>query len=534
MAAEKKCCVPNCGLSNEILHKFPNPNKDIDRFRTWIYNVGGDILGKDNEYIFKYRRVCHLHFESKYHTRNKTLSINAVPTLRLSKNGIRPEDAKDTADLLIFIDKSFDSMNGSLQKAKTCSGKELLRNVTPNTLHKNIWTQSKNTLKSMKFVSATGSPGISRRSVARIVKERNTPQPSSSKPWRIKTRKIRCDKIILDEYEEGLLRRKIHEFYAHKQEVPTVNKLYEILREEIGFQGSREILRKIIKNIGFKYVRSKTNRRVLVERNDLSASRAYYLQAIKQNEETEKLPVIYLDETCMEVATIDGNNPNKKQSYLIMHAGSKSGFIHGADLIVKAHLKFEEDNVSQEDFILWVKQKLAPNLKEKSLIVMNNAVHHNKLINSTPTYNSSKEEIQVWLQGNGIIVSSELTRPQLIEIVKKNRPEPAYVVDAVLNALGHKVLRIPPFHNDLNPMGKIWARLKRQMMTDNIPQDEVPQLIKEKLEINKPTHWLHYCGEVSKIEEQYRKHDVYLDDPCYIDVCFDSGSSDDDDDDDFM
>ncbi|CAG4981456.1 unnamed protein product [Colias eurytheme] len=514
MAAEKKCCVPNCGLANEILHKFPNPNKDIDRFRTWIYNVGGDILGKDNEYIFKYRRVCHLHFESKYHTRNKTLSINAVPTLRLSKNGILPEDAKDTADLLIFIDNSFDSMNGSLQNAKTRSSKELLRNVTP--------------LKPAQKC-------ISRRSVARIVKDRNTPQPSTSKPWRNKTRKIRCDKIILDEYEEGLLRRKIHEFYSHKQKVPTVNKLYEILREEIGFQGSRETLRKIIKNIGFKYVRSKTNRRVLVERNDLSASRAYYLQAIKQNEEIEKLPVIYLDETCIEVATIDGNNPNKKQSYLIIHAGSKSGFIQGAEVVEKAQLKFEEDNISQDDFIQWVKQKLAPNLKENSLIVMDNAVHHNKLINSTPTYNSSKEEIQVWLQENGIIVSSELTRPQLIEILKKNRPEPAYAVDAVLNALGHKVLRIPPFHNDLNPMGKIWAGLKRQIMTDNItPQDEVPQLIKEKLDIMKPIHWLHYCAEVSKIEEQYRKNDVYLDDPCYIDVCSDSGSSDDDDDDDFM
>lgn len=50
-------------------------------------------------------------------------------------------------------------MNGSFQNSKTRSGKELLRNVTPNSLHKNVWTQSKNILKSVKFVSATGSAG---------------------------------------------------------------------------------------------------------------------------------------------------------------------------------------------------------------------------------------------------------------------------------------------------------------------------------------------------------------------------------------
>lgn len=53
----------------------------------------------------------------------------------LAENGILPEDAKDTADLLIFIDHLFDSMNGSFQNSKTRSGKELLRNVTSNSLH---------------------------------------------------------------------------------------------------------------------------------------------------------------------------------------------------------------------------------------------------------------------------------------------------------------------------------------------------------------------------------------------------------------
>ncbi|CAG4948422.1 unnamed protein product [Colias eurytheme] len=90
MTSEKMCCVPHCDSRQEILHKFPNPDKEPDRFRTWIYNIGGDILSLENAIIFKRRRVCHLHFESDFHTRSKMLSPNAVPTLHLSVLKRRP------------------------------------------------------------------------------------------------------------------------------------------------------------------------------------------------------------------------------------------------------------------------------------------------------------------------------------------------------------------------------------------------------------------------------------------------------------
>ncbi|XP_063383535.1 uncharacterized protein LOC134669846 [Cydia fagiglandana] len=80
------CCVPNCGktrLDNVILHKFPCPINEADRFRTWIYSVGGDVLSLDNQFIHKYRKVCHIHFEEKFITRSGRLSAIAVPTLHL-------------------------------------------------------------------------------------------------------------------------------------------------------------------------------------------------------------------------------------------------------------------------------------------------------------------------------------------------------------------------------------------------------------------------------------------------------------------
>lgn len=76
------------GLDNISLHLFPNPDKDPDRFRTWVYAIGGDILALDNSTIFKNRRICHSHFEPRYHTRSGKLSANAVPTLHLAGNHI--------------------------------------------------------------------------------------------------------------------------------------------------------------------------------------------------------------------------------------------------------------------------------------------------------------------------------------------------------------------------------------------------------------------------------------------------------------
>lgn len=122
-------------------------------------------------------------------------------------------------------------------------------------------------------------PGISLRTIARITNEGRLAQASSSKivtPG--KNRKTRKDKIIMDNFDMGVLRRKIHEFYACRKEIPTVNKLLQLLKEEIGFPGSREILRQHIKKIGFRYKKTKTNRKVLMERNDITAWRALYLQ----------------------------------------------------------------------------------------------------------------------------------------------------------------------------------------------------------------------------------------------------------------
>ncbi|CAH0720741.1 unnamed protein product, partial [Brenthis ino] len=73
----------------------------------------------------------------------------------------------------------------------------------------------------------------------------------------------------------------------------------------------------------------------------------------------------------------------------------------------------------------------------------------------------------------------EYTRPQLLEIVNKNKPEPVYSVDAILTGLGHKILRLPPYHCDLNPIEMVWASMKRKVAEINIgkPSNQMPEML---------------------------------------------------------
>ncbi|XP_045782729.1 uncharacterized protein LOC123879180 isoform X1 [Maniola jurtina] len=96
--------------------------------------------------------------------------------------------------------------------------------------------------------------GVSLRSVTRIIKEGRLAEASSSKIGTLgKKRKVRKDKLVMNDSDLNVLRQKINEFYTIKKENPTIKKLHSVLKEEIGFEGSREVLRQYIKKIGFRF-----------------------------------------------------------------------------------------------------------------------------------------------------------------------------------------------------------------------------------------------------------------------------------------
>lgn len=114
------------------------------------------------------------------------------------------------------------------------------------------------------YVRVSAATGVSERTVLNIVREARLVEQGLLDPETLKKtpkKRVRTKgKIEVDEYDLQVIRRKIHEFYAFKKEVPTINKLLQILKEEINFKGSRETLRKILRKNGFQFRKTKNNK----------------------------------------------------------------------------------------------------------------------------------------------------------------------------------------------------------------------------------------------------------------------------------
>jgi len=102
-------------------------------------------------------------------------------------------------------------------------------------------------------------------------------------------------------------------------------------------------------------------------------------------------------------------------------------------------------------------------LESKSVIVVDSASYHIVQLNRHPTSNVSKGEMPFWLDKHGIRYSSDMTKAQLDDLIKMHKPQyETFAIDCFLADHGHTVIRLPPYHPDLNPIEKIlWYREDR-------------------------------------------------------------------------
>ncbi|RVE51182.1 hypothetical protein evm_004147 [Chilo suppressalis] len=184
-------------------------------------------------------------------------------------------------------------------------------------------------------------------------------------------------------------------FYTVQKEVPTLRKLQVIARTELGFDCSLEVLRKILKAIGFSYKKCYNKRRALIEQTHIAAKREEYLAIIQNNrdlpEELRK-DIIYLDESyihssykvtiCWQYLNIKSitKDISKGKRFVIVHAGSEKGFVPNCLLIFTGRNKLEDyhSEMNAHNFTKWIKEKLKPNFPEPSIIVMDNAPYHSE------------------------------------------------------------------------------------------------------------------------------------------------------------
>ncbi|XP_037576722.1 uncharacterized protein LOC119458938 [Dermacentor silvarum] len=113
-------------------------------------------------------------------------------------------------------------------------------------------------------------------------------------------------------------------------------------------------------------------------------------------------------------------------------------------------------------------EQLLRNIKPRSVIVMDNASYHSAQVEKVPSSSSRKAGIQCWLKSKSIPVYDEQLKSELLQLVKQNKHMfLAYEIDTLASAAGHELVRLPPYHCELNPIELVWSQVKGYLASKN-------------------------------------------------------------------
>lgn len=390
--------------------------------------------------------------------------------------------------------------------------------------------------------------GVPLRTVKRIMSEKKkvVAESTSFKTPKKKSSREKS-KTDLDEFDLGVIRRTINEFHLVKGERPTIRSLLLVLRESINFQGGQWALREILKKLNFKWKKTENNRKVLIEKTDIRKKRVDFLKQIKRYRE-ENRPIYYMDETYIHStystgkAWSDGSNKgvkvpvSKGKRLIIVHAGNEDGFVPNALLTFESGKKTGDyhKDMNFENYEKWIKNKLIPNIRPNSVIVVDNASYHNVEINRAPSSATKKADMIKWLVERGIPLTENLLKPELYDLIKQLKPKfKMYKIDAIMAEHGHSVLRLPPYHPDLNPIELIWSMLKRRVATKNVTfsMDIIKNLVETTASEITKEEWDSCVKHAQKNENIYLEMEPRIDeasDRIVIYLGDDSSESEDD------
>lgn len=288
----------------------------------------------------------------------------------------------------------------------------------------------------------------------------------------------------LDSFDVDIVKRKVKTLFD-KRETVSLKKLMKLLEQEDQLSIKKSTLWKILRRSGFRFRKTGGNRKLLCERYDLQIARCKYLRELKQLTDCQ-INLVYLDETWInshhtfskEWISNDGltgrNIPTGRgQRLILLHAvDTISGFLPGCKLLFKSHSTDGRDYHQEMNAVIfedWVRNSLLPSLKEPSCIIMDNAPYHSRICPDTaaPTTKTNKAEMMAWLEKHNIPFDPHLLKPEIYEIIKKRKPPKEYVIDKLIMEHNHLVLRLPPYHSDLNPIELLWANIKGDVARNN-------------------------------------------------------------------
>ena len=121
------------------------------------------------------------------------------------------------------------------------------------------------------------------------------------------------------------------------------------------------------------------------------------------------------------------------------------------------HKAFNGSNFGQ-----WFQKTLLPNLKQPSIIMMDNAKYHVAYGDDVPRWSKlKKQECRDYLDKKGVDYGEKDTVPILKDKVKSYLEQNVLKhCEQVAKDAGHQLLLTPPYHSDLQPIELVWAKVK--------------------------------------------------------------------------
>ena len=321
--------------------------------------------------------------------------------------------------------------------------------------------------------------GIGEASVKRIMADYNrSPDWLDAPP---KTRGHRCHSISTS-YQEMV--RQYIRIANQNGEYITLEDIKTFLQEKSVEKSFHIItLGRTLNRWGFEFGRG-TRSQHLKEKDHVIVARQRYLRKKRENRlpygQTETIrEEVYLDESYINknhsndfiwYSSTDGPWVQKPtgsvERLIILNAITKSGWVPSAKLVFKSTRKTGDyhGQMNWNLFSKWFSEMLLPNIPENSLIIMDNVSYHNILSeHSPPTASCSKSKICTWFTQQNIPFEPDFLKPELVDILNRQAPEPIDILDEIAKEQGHEIIRTPPYHPELQPIEMCWGIVKNHV-----------------------------------------------------------------------
>ncbi|XP_054277709.1 uncharacterized protein LOC128996416 [Macrosteles quadrilineatus] len=315
----------------------------------------------------------------------------------------------------------------------------------------------------------------------------------------------------LDSFQMSAIKRHVIEYYERK-EVPTLKKLLGSLEERGLYGKSESSLRAVLRKLGFVYKKF-NGRKVLMEKPTVALLRCQFLRKARNVDMDQ---AIFLDETWLnenivkERGWTDGsvkgtlNSPlGKGKRLIVCHAGSANGWINAPPLIFQSKKTNDyHEEMNAEIFEGWFFNVLIPAIPPGSTVIMDNAPYHSRVKDKAPTSCSRKSDMIDWLTKKNIPFPIDARKPELYNLIKIHKPNmKTYEIDSKASSQGFKILRLPPYHCQYNPIEMVWSELKNYVKERNttFKLKDVEKLLMEAVSAVTPNKWASYVKHVKTI-----------------------------------